>query len=315
MNSMPRISIAVFSLCFLSFLSSISASEAELRSLLEFKKGIQTDPIGRVLDSWKLSSLRDYNDCPRSWTGISCDDGTGNVTGIVLEKLGLGGELKFHTLLQLKMLRNLTLSGNDFTGRLPPALGTLTTLQHLDLSDNKFYGPIPARINDLWGLNYLNLSKNNFRGGFPGGISNLQQLRVLDLHSNELWGEIGDVLSALRNVEHLDLSSNGFSGGLSLGVENVSGLANTAHFINLSHNNLNGAFFEGNSISLFRNLEVLDLGRNQIKGELPSFGSLPTLRILRLGSNLLYGLIPKELLESSMSLEELDLSGNGFTGK
>jgi Leucine-rich repeat (LRR) protein len=41
---------------------------------------------------------------------------------------------------------------------------------------------------------------------------------------------------------------------------------------------------------------------------------LPNLRVLRLGSNQLFGLIPEELLESSV-LEELDLSGNGFTGK
>lgn len=315
MNSIPNFSISAFALCFLSLLLSGSASEAELRSMLEFKKGIQTDPIGRVFNSWKLSSLRDHNDCPRSWTGVVCDEETGNVTAIVLDRLGLGGELKFHTLLELKMLSNLSLSGNNFSGRLPPAFGTLTSLRYLDLSDNKFYGPIPARINELWGLNYLNLSKNAFKGGFPGGIRNLQQLRMLDLRSNELWGDIGDVLSALRNVEHLDLSSNRFFGGFPLGLENVSGLANTAHFINLSHNSLNGPFFEGDSIALFRNLEVLDLGYNQIRGELPSFGSLPSLRILRLESNLLYGSIPEEFLESSMQLEELDLSANGFTGK
>ncbi|KAF7834233.1 putative inactive receptor kinase [Senna tora] len=317
MNSIPNLlSITVFfSLCFLSAFFSASASEAEVRSLLEFKKGIHTDPLGKVFDTWTLSSLTDLDDCPHSWTGIVCDEGSGNVTAIVLDRLRLEGELKLHTLLQLKMLRNLSLSGNDFTGRLPPALGTLTTLQHLDLSDNKFYGPIPARVNDLWGLNYLNLSNNNFKGGFPGGISNLQQLRVLDLHSNELWGEIGDVLTALRNVEHVDLSSNRFFGGFALSVENVSGLANTAQFINLSHNSLNGPFFEGDSIALFRNLQVLDLGHNQIRGELPSFGSsMPSLRILRLASNLLYGSISEELLESSFSLEELDLSCNGFTG-
>ncbi|KAK4256727.1 hypothetical protein QN277_006414 [Acacia crassicarpa] len=314
MNSVPNFFVAVFSLCFLSLPFSGFASEVELRSLLEFKKGINKDPIGRVFDSWKLSSLSDLNDCPHSWAGVACEDGTGNVTAVVLDRLSLGGELKFHTLLELKMLKNLSLSGNDFTGRLPPALGTLTTLQHLDLSDNKFYGPIPARINDLWGLNYLNLSKNNFKGGFPIGLYNLQQLRGLDLRSNELWGDIGDVLSALRNVEHLDLSSNKFYGGLSLGKENVSGLANTVHFLNLSYNELNGPFFGGDSIALFRNLQVLDLGHNQISGELPSFGSLPSLRVLRLDSNLLYGSIPEELLETSMSLEELDLSANGFTG-
>ncbi|KAI4317210.1 hypothetical protein L6164_025100 [Bauhinia variegata] len=314
MNPVPNFSLAVFSLFLLSLLFSASASESELRSLLEFKKGIQRDPLGKVSESWVESSLADWNDCPGTWTGVFCDEGAGNITAIVLDNLHLGGELKLHTLLGLTMLKNLSLSGNEFTGRLPPSLGSLTTLQYLDLSNNNFYGPIPARINDLWGLNYLNLSVNRFKGGFPSGLNNLQQLRVLDLHSNELWGDIGDVLSTLRNVDHVDLSYNKFFGALSLTTENVSGLANTVHFLNLSHNSLNGAFFKADSIALFRNLEVLDLGNNQISGQLPSFGSLPNLRVLRLGHNLLFGSIPEELLESSMPLEELDLSGNGFTG-
>ncbi|KAJ7956893.1 putative Receptor protein kinase [Quillaja saponaria] len=313
MNPVPGLYLIIFSLFFLSPLFSVSASESELRSLLEFKKGIRTDPLGKVA-SWAQASVEDLDACPRSWTGVFCDDVTGNITAIVLDRLGLGGELKFHTLVGLSMLRNLSLSGNDFTGRLAPALGSLTTLQLLDLSENKFYGPIPAKINDLWALNYLNLSMNGFKGGLPSGITNLQQLKVLDLHSNELWGDIGDVFSALRNVEHVDLSYNKFYGGLSLGRENISSLANTARHVNLSHNMLNGGFFKGESIASFRNLEVLDLGDNQISGELPSLGPLPSLRILRLGNNQLYGPIPEQLFESSMPVEELDLSGNGFTG-
>ncbi|QCE15332.1 protein brassinosteroid insensitive 1 [Vigna unguiculata] len=281
---------------------------------MEFKKGITHDPQN-LLESWAPAAVAEANAaCPSTWQGIVCDEESGNVTGIVLDHLRLGGELKFHTLLDLKMLRNLSLSGNDFTGRLPPSLGSLSSLQHLDLSLNKFYGPIPARINDLWGLNYLNLSNNQFKGGFPSGLSNLQQLRVLDLHANALWAEIGDILSTLRNVERVDLSLNQFFGGLSLTVENISGLANTVHFLNLSNNNLNGHFFKNSTIGLFRNLQVLDLSNNSITGELPSFGSLPALRVLRLPRNQLFGSVPEELLQTSVPLEELDLSVNGFTG-
>ncbi|KAG4381442.1 hypothetical protein GLYMA_15G148350v4 [Glycine max] len=83
---------------------------------------------------------------------------------------------------------------------------------------------------------------------------------------------------------------------LSLAVENVSSLANTVHFLNLSCNNLNGRFFTISTIGLFHNLQVLDLSDNFITGQLPSFGS-----------------VPEELLQTSMPLEELDLSFNGFT--
>ncbi|KAF8411545.1 hypothetical protein HHK36_004099 [Tetracentron sinense] len=296
-----------FSLLF--FWVSVS-SEEEIHSLLEFKKGISDS--GRVLNSWNRNSA-ESSACRQNWYGIECDD-AGYVTAIVLEGLDLGGDLKFYTLNGLKMLRNLSLSGNLFTGRLVPAMGGMTSLQHLDLSRNQFYGPIPGRINDLWALNYLNLSSNNFTGGFPGGIRNLQQLKVLDLHLNGLWGDIRDVLSELRNVEYVDLSSNLFYGGLSLDSENISSLANTVRQINLSQNRLNGDFFSHDSITLFRNLEVLDLGNNQLGGELPSFSSLPRLRVLRVGNNQLYGSIPEELLESSIPLEELDLSSNGFSG-
>ncbi|XP_043718564.1 probable inactive receptor kinase At5g10020 [Telopea speciosissima] len=302
--------LLIFPLLFFGVLGS----EDEVRSLLEFKKGIRDDPLGRVHNSWDRSSVG-ADGCPRTWYGVVCDDITVSVTALVLEDLNLSGELKFSTLTGLRMLRNLSLSGNFFSGRLVPSMGGMTSLQHLDLSRNQFYGPIPARINDLWDLNYLNLSSNNFTGGFPSGIRNLQQLKVLDLHSNRLWSDIGDLLSELGNVELVDLSFNMFSGGLSsLGANNISSLANTVQYVNMSHNKLNGEFFSVDSVKLFRNLDVLDLGDNQLTGQLPSFGSLSNLRILRLGNNLLYGSIPEELLGNSIPLEELDLSSNGFSG-
>ncbi|KDO59975.1 hypothetical protein CISIN_1g042660mg, partial [Citrus sinensis] len=240
----------------------VLGSESELGSLIEFKKGIQDDPLGRIHSTWNITSLPDTKSCPVSWTGVSCDPESGSV--------------------------NLSLSGNNFTGRIVPALGSISSLQYLDLSNNKFIGPIPGRITDLWGLNYLNLSMNGFKGGFPGNLRNLQQLKVLDLRKNKLWGDIGGIMSELKNVEFVDLSFNRFHGGLGVGADNVSSIANT-------------------------NLEVLDLGDNGITGELPSFGMLPNLKVLRLGSNQLFGMIPEELLESVIPIQELDLSGNGFT--
>ncbi|XP_028102151.1 probable inactive receptor kinase At5g10020 [Camellia sinensis] len=314
-NLTPPILTHTLSLLLLfSLIIFVSSSQDELRSLLEFKKGIRVDPLGKVLNSWNQSSAAaDPNSCPHSFYGVVCAD-SGNVTAILLDGLGLAGDLKFFTLNGLKMLRNLSLSGNFFTGRLVPALGFMYTLQYLDLSGNLFYGPIPARMNDLWGLNYLNLSSNNFAGVFPSGIRNLQQLYVLDLHSNQLRGDIQDLFSELRNVEFVDLSYNMFYGSLSMDLYNISSLANTVQHLNLSHNDLGGGFFKDEAIQLFRNLEVLDLGHNHINGQLPSFGSLPNLQVLRLGNNRLFGLIPEELLEDLIRLKELDLSGNGFSG-
>ncbi|KAF6149299.1 hypothetical protein GIB67_026155 [Kingdonia uniflora] len=298
---------------FLLLLQGVTSNE--VRSLLEFKKGIRVDPLGHVLESWNQSTLLgSVEGCPSSWYGVVCDEESGLVIAVVLEGLGLVGDLKFSTLIGLKMLQNLSLSGNSLSGRFVPALGAMTSLRHLDLSRNEFYGPIPAKISDLWDLHYLNLSMNDFSGGFPTKIGNLQQLKWFDLHSNRLSGDVGELFPELRNVEYVDLSYNRFYGGLSLELDKISGLANTIHYLNLSHNRLNGDFFSDDSIKLFRNLVVLDLGDNQLTGELPLFDALPSLRVLRAGNNQLYGSMPEELFQSSVRLEELDFSGNGFSG-
>ncbi|XP_065873711.1 probable inactive receptor kinase At5g10020 [Euphorbia lathyris] len=314
-----------FSLCFfplsLLFLltSPAHSDQSELRSLLEFKKGILSDPTHTILSAWNISSLSDLTSCPSSWPGITCDSSTNSVTAISLDRLSLSGDLKFSTLLNLKSLQNLSLSGNHFTGRLVPALGSISSLQYLDLSHNNFSGPIPARIAELWNLKYINLSVNGFDGGFPVDLKvpfrNLQQLKVLDLRSNKFGGNVLQVLSEFVNLEYLDLSNNGFYGELgSLSVDNVSGLANTVRFVNFSGNQLHGGFLKAEVIQLFRNLQVMDLSHNMINGELPSFESLRSLRELRLQNNQLFGAIPVELFNGSVPIENLDLSGNGFTG-
>lgn len=291
------------------------ALHADVRALLEFKKGIRSDPTGRIAATWDAAAIRsDGRPCPRAWHGVTCaDDDT--VSGLALSGLGLSGELKFATLLGLRSLTNLSLSGNSLSGRLVPALGSMTTLRHLDLSHNLFYGPVPARISDLWGLSYLNLSSNNFTGRFPAGIRNLQQLKVLDLRSNRLYGNVGGLISELRNAEFVDLSANLFYGQLFMDTGNLSSLANTVRHLDLSYNSLNGGFFSQDAIELFKNLQVLDVTGNRINGGLPSFGSTPALAVLRVRGNQLGGELPEALFGTSLPLSEVDLSGNAFTGK
>ncbi|KAL3630135.1 hypothetical protein CASFOL_023119 [Castilleja foliolosa] len=290
----------------------VSASPDEIRSLLEFKKGIKSDPSDRIFSTWTDPS--NVSACPESFYGVVCDATAAVVVAIALDSLRLVGDIKFNTLLPLKSLQNLTLAGNSLTGRLPPILGAMSSLQVIDLSSNQFYGPIPAKLNDLWAMRYLNLSNNNFSGWFPAGIRNLQQLRVLDLHSNQLQGDVQELIPELRSVAYLDLSRNMFSGSMELSVENVSSLANNVQHVNLSGNNLGGQLWGGDVMRLFQNLKVLDLSDNGIVGELPEFGQLPNLHILRLGNNQLFGPVPGDLLRGAIPLVELDLSVNGFSG-
>lgn len=302
--------IVIFSL--LLFRLSVADISADVRSLLEFKKGIEHDPSGLVTASWAVVGPESGGGCPTTWHGVKCDDSGASIVAVSLAGLGLSGELKFSTLVPMSSLQTLALAGNRLTGRLVPALGSIQSLQTLDLSSNGFYGPIPGRIADLYNLVHLNLSHNNFEGGFPVEIRNLQQLRVLDLRSNKLWGDVKVLLSQLRNVEHVDLSQNRFFGEFYMDSSNFTSMANTAKYLNFSGNQIFGGF--GRSVRLFRNLEVLDLGQNKLNGELPEFDSMPNLKVLRAGSNFLSGPIPEGLFESGMQLVEIDLSGNGFTG-
>ncbi|KAK6922940.1 LOW QUALITY PROTEIN: hypothetical protein RJ641_011244 [Dillenia turbinata] len=77
--------------------------------------GIIEDPFGKVLNSWIISSSDSTLSCPWSWTGIESDE-TGSVSAVFLNRLGLAEDLKLSTLIGLKMLKNLSLSGNSFIG-------------------------------------------------------------------------------------------------------------------------------------------------------------------------------------------------------
>ncbi|KAH8506909.1 hypothetical protein H0E87_013643, partial [Populus deltoides] len=82
--------------------------------------------------------------------------------------------------------------------------------------------------------------------------------------------------------------------------------------INLASKMLDGLIHS--SISLFKNLRVLDLSSNFLTGSIPpSLTTLQSLRILNLADNNLDGTIPLNL-SGLQSLRYLDLSRNKLTG-
>ncbi|CAI8607347.1 unnamed protein product [Vicia faba] len=330
MNPPPHFIFSALHLLFI-FLTS-SASQPELRSLLEFKKGITSDPSNLVLNSWNPFSITDFDVCPPKWEGISCDELTGNVTGIVLENHNLTGEIKFHTLLDLKMLKNLSLAGNQFYGGLSITLENVSslanTVRFLNVSHNKLNGNffLKDAIGLFWNLRALDLSDNMIRGELPSFVS-FRELRVLKLTSNLFFGDVPeDLLLTSMSLEELNLNSNGFTG--SIGVINST----TINILDLSSNSLSGPLptslrsctiidlsrnmFSGD-ISVIENweatMEVIDLSSNKLSGSLPSIIEYSKLSTLDLSLNELNGSIPVSLVISP-SLTRLNLSGNQFTG-
>ncbi|XP_054820109.1 probable inactive receptor kinase At5g10020 [Prosopis cineraria] len=297
-------------ICLILFLHGVIVlGNLDIDALLELKKSIKNDPSGLV-NSWDSRSLAS-DGCPQNWYGISCAEG--NVISISLDNAGLVGEFNFLAINGLKMLRNLSVSNNQFTGSILH-FGPMESLEFLDLSVNKFHGMAPSDLLELRNLVYLNLSTNQFDGTVPIGFDKLKRLKYLDMCSNNFSGDVMHIFSHMGAVVHVDLSSNRFSGSLDLGLGNSSFLS-SIQYLNVSHNSLTGDLFAHDGMPYLDSLEIFDASNNQLVGNIPSFTFVVSLRILRLGCNQLSGSLPEGLLkESSMMLSELDLSQNKLEG-
>lgn len=268
---------------------SVSGSSSDFEALLELKKGIKTDPSGKVLTSWDANALSSSDKCPQSWYGVSCS--SGDVTSIDLNGLGLVGDFSFPVIAGLRKLQNLSISNNHFSGTLSK-IGSLRSLKHLDVSNNMFRGSLPS-----------------------SGIDDLDKLKYLDLQGNGFSGEAMSLFSQLHSVEYVDASRNSLSGSLDLGLAKSS-FVSSVRYLNVSGNSLVGELFaHDDGIPFFDSLEVFDASGNRFSGSLPSFSFVVSLKILRLQDNQFSASLPQGLLqESSTILAELDLSLNQLEG-
>ncbi|KAJ0238972.1 Leucine-rich repeat protein kinase family protein [Hirschfeldia incana] len=267
---------------------SSSSSSSDFEALLELKKGIHTDPSGKLLTSWDANALSSSDKCPQTWYGVSCS--SGDVTSIDLNGLGLFGDFSLPVIANLRKLQNLSISNNHLTGTLSK-IGSLKSLKHLDVSNNMFTGSLPS------------------------GIDDLDKLKYLDLQGNGFSGEAMSLFSQLRSVEYVDVSRNNLSGSFDLGLAKSS-FVSSVRYLNVSGNDLVGELFASDdSIPFFDSLEVFDASSNRFSGSLPFFSFVVSLKVLRLQDNQFSASLPQGLLqESSTVLAELDLSLNQLEG-
>ncbi|KAL5737671.1 hypothetical protein ACOSP7_030432 [Xanthoceras sorbifolium] len=328
------LSIATIYFSFCNGSTYVSCIESERQALLSFKQDLK-DPSNR-LASW----IGDGDCC--NWAGIVCH----NVTGHVLQRQlrnphleyfeeeyspsdykrsKLGGKIN-PSLLNLKHLKHLDLSFNDFEGiQIPGFLGSMQSLRYLNLSTAGFHGMIPQQLGNLSNLQYLDLNYDLYVENLRW-ITGLRLLKHLDLSSIPKFTYAGQ-------ISILDLSSNEFFGPLphiSFDVQMI---------LDLSNNVLNGFIFqflcygmyeskttiilslENNSLSgelpdcwmNWQNLQVLNLGNNEFTGNLPpSMGNLSVLQSLTLRKNYLLGVLPFMSLENCTKLLVLDVAENQF---
>jgi len=255
-----------------------------------------------------------------------------NLTTFTLYDNELSGSIP-STLSQLQLLYELNLSDNQLSGAIPSALGTMSNLQVLDFSNNQLEGDFPGSLADLNNLVQFDLSNNKVTGNIPTGLATAGMTK-LDLSYNQLEGNIPADIFSTTSLEVLRLNNNALTGNipapqglnsllqLLLGNNQLGGsipsgfdASNLAAVeeVRLNDNQLQGSIPE--SLGELSNLIILDLGRNQLEGNIPfEAGDLPALEGLYLAKNNLTGVIPSAF-SGFTNLVVLDLLSNALSGE
>ncbi|GAB2223877.1 hypothetical protein Droror1_Dr00004621 [Drosera rotundifolia] len=101
----------------------------------------------------------------------------------------------------------LQLSGNRFSGQIPPVISNMQNFTMLHLGSNQFDGPLPPDIGKL-PLVVLNVSNNSFSGEIPTQIGSLMCLEILDLSCNNFSGTFPTSLNSLTELSKFNVSFN-----------------------------------------------------------------------------------------------------------
>ncbi|KAK6126357.1 hypothetical protein DH2020_039929 [Rehmannia glutinosa] len=196
--------LIIFSTSLLFTLSAAAANDTAALSIFRS----QTDLHGALLSNWTTTPAASTA-CAANWFGINCTNH--RVTAVSLPSLNLRGPIA--ALSSLDQLRLLELRDNRLNGTLAPIANCLN-LKHVYLSGNDFSGEIPPELSSLHRLLRLDLSNNNLRGPIPTQLSNLSRLLTLRLENNEISGTIPNFFNSLPNLKDLNLSNNELQGTL-----------------------------------------------------------------------------------------------------
>ncbi|GAB4839356.1 hypothetical protein Ancab_039882 [Ancistrocladus abbreviatus] len=247
----------------------------------------------------------------------------------------------------LVSLTALEISNSSFQGSIPYSLGKLTQLTYLYLPLNNFEGEIPASLANLTQLSEVALSYNQLTGKIPHFMSNFTKLVLLDLSYNNFYGSIPRWFSRLQNLIVLNLQLNNFTGPVKLHtflncrqlemlqLSDVDLILPNTTQENDTYPQLSVLVLSNCSLTQFpdflqnqKKLQYLALDSNKIQGSVPippqslqgyeltgnRLTGLTQLRVLLLGSNRLYGVVPGKIGLYFSMLRIIDLSNNELTG-
>eukprot|EP00960_Hanusia_phi_P051265 760685-Hanusia_phi.AAC.5 len=213
----------------------------------------------------------------------------------------------------LHHLTKLDLSHNQLKS-IPKEISKFSEVTDLKLSFNRLRA-VPEEVGLLELLRSLHLNNNQLKD-LPGSMAGLANLHELCLHSNKMR-HIPLCLGALENVRYLSIADNPLEDPPSEIVNGVNGSKDTFNYIKnmfdaLSSNFLNFESFNlvsiPQTILMLTNLEVIFLGKNQLKSIPRALAQLKHLKILCLDRNQIES-VPDELRALS-EMENFDLSYN-----
>ena len=178
----------------------------------------------------------------------------------------------------LTNLTDLTLSHNHLSGEIPSDLGSLSSLRHLRLSSNSLTGCIPAALIDVRDNDMASLGLPSCAASSAFVDQCSSGTAVPEPASNP--GLVSDCTNLLAALDSFTSRSTALKLNWSAGrsIREWDGVT------------------VASTVGSAARVENLDLGLNQMSGEIPSeLGSLSSLRQLDIGSNFLTGEIPSEL--------------------
>ncbi|CAH8265624.1 unnamed protein product [Arabidopsis lyrata] len=242
-----------------------------------------------------------------TWVGLKCGLNNSFVEMLDLSGLQLRGNVTLIS--DLRSLKHLDLSSNNFNGPIPASFGNLSELEFLDLSLNRFVGAIPVEFGKLRGLKAFNISNNLLVGEIPDELKVLERLEEFQVSGNGLNGSIPHWVGNLSNLRVFTAYENDLVGEIPNGLGSVSEL----ELLNLHSNQLEGKIPKG--VFEKGKLKVLVLTQNRLTGELPeAVGICSGLSSIRIGNNELVGVIPKTIGNIS-GLTYFEADNNNLSGE